>query len=95
VPDAMAKRWGIKGIIIGKVTRGGAADRAGLKGARQTMIGKIQLGDVIISVAGKAVATIDDLMDVMEAHKVGDQVSVEIVRENRRETVPVTLQAVN
>ncbi|HWG95726.1 MAG TPA: PDZ domain-containing protein, partial [Nitrospira sp.] len=77
------------------VTRGGAADRAGLKGARQTMIGKIQLGDVIISVAGKAVATIDDLMDVMEAHKVGDQVSVEIVRENRRETVPVTLQAVN
>jgi S1-C subfamily serine protease len=95
VPDAMAKRWGIKGVIIGKVTRGGAADRAGLKGARQTMMGQIQLGDVIVSVTGNPVATIDDLMDVMEAHKVGDQVSVEILRGNRREKVSVILQAVN
>jgi S1-C subfamily serine protease len=95
VPDAMAKRWGIKGVIIGKVTRGGAADRAGLRGARETMMGQIQLGDVIISVDGKPVATIDDLMDVMEAHKVGDQVTVDILRGNRRERVSVTLQAVN
>jgi S1-C subfamily serine protease len=41
------------------------------------------------------VATIDDLMDVMEAHKVGDQVTVDILRGNRRERVSVTLQAVN
>lgn len=95
VPDAMAKRWGIKGVIIGKVARGGAADRAGLKGARETMTGQIQLGDIIVSVAGKPVATVDDLMDVMEAHKVGDQVTVEVLRGNRREKVSVTLQAVN
>lgn len=95
VPDTMAKRWGIKGVIIGKVARDGAADRAGLKGARQTMMGQIQLGDIIVSVDGKPVATVDDLMDVMEAHKVGDQVSVEILRGNRRERVSVTLQAVN
>lgn len=95
VPDAMAKRWGIKGLIIGKVTRGGPADRAGLKGARETMAGRIQLGDIIVSVAGKPVTTVDDLMDVMEEHKVGDQVSVEILRGNRREKVSVVLQAVN
>ncbi|MGC4099686.1 MAG: S1C family serine protease [Nitrospira sp.] len=95
VPDALAKRWGIKGVVIGKVTRGGAADRAGLKGARETMIGQIQLGDVIVSVAGKSVTTIDDLMDVMEAHKIGDHVSVEILRGKRHENVSVTLQAVN
>ena len=95
VPDTMAKRWGIKGVIIGKVTRGGAADRAGLKGARETMMGQVQLGDIIVSAAGKPVATIDDLMDVMEAHKVGEQVSVEILRGNRREKVSVVLQAVN
>ena len=95
VPDAMAKRWGIKGVIIGKVTRGGAADRAGLKGARETMMGQVQLGDIIVSAAGKPVATIDDLMDVMEAHKVGEQLSVEILRGNRREKVSVVLQPVN
>ncbi|GKS65658.1 2-alkenal reductase [Nitrospira sp.] len=95
VPDTMAKRWGIKGLIIGKVTRGGPADRAGLKGARETMAGRIQLGDIILSVAGKPMNTVDDLMDVMEEHKVGDHVNVEILRGKRQEKVSVTLQAVN
>jgi len=95
VPDSMAKRWGIKGLIIGKVTRGGPADRVGLKGARESATGRIQLGDIIVSVAGKPVTTVDDLMDVMEEHKVGDHVSVEILRGNRRGKVSVILQAVN
>jgi S1-C subfamily serine protease len=95
VPDAMARRWGIKGLIIGKVARGGSAERAGLKGARETPTGRIELGDIVVGVAGKPVMTIDELMDVLEHHKVGDQVVVEILRENRREKVTVTLQAVN
>ena len=95
VPDAMARRWGIKGLIIGKVSRGGAAERAGLKGARETASGRIELGDIVVAVAGKPVTTIDELMDVLEHHKVGDQVVVELLRSNRREKVTVTLQAVN
>ncbi len=95
VPDAMVKRWGIKGLVIGKVSRGGAADRAGLRGARETAAGRIELGDIVVAVAGTPVATIDDLMDVLEHHKVGDQVIVEVIRGNRREKIAVTLQAVN
>jgi S1-C subfamily serine protease len=59
------------------------------------MMGQIQLGDIIVSVSGKAVTTIDELMDAMEEHKIGDQVTVEVLRGNRREKVSVTLQAVN
>ena len=95
VPDAMVRRWGIKGLVIGKVWRAGAADKAGLKGARETVNGRVELGDVIVAVGGKPVATVDDLLDVMEAHRVGEQVTVEILRGNRREKVAVTLQAVN
>jgi S1-C subfamily serine protease len=95
VPDAMAKRWGVKGLIIGKVSRGGAAERAGLQGARETLPGRVELGDVIVSVNGKPVATVDELMDVMEDHKVGDRVTVDILRGSRRQQVVVTLQAVN
>jgi len=95
VPDAIARRWGIKGLIIGKVSRGGAAERAGLKGARETATGRIELGDIVVAVAGRPVTTIDELMDVLENHKVGDQVAVEILRGNRREKIMVTLQAVN
>jgi len=95
VPDAIARRWGIKGLIIGRVSRGGSADRAGLRGARETVTGRVELGDIIVAVAGKPVTTIDELMDVLEDHKVGAQVAVEILRGNRRERVPITLQAVN
>ena len=95
VPDAMARRWGINGLVIGKVSRGGAAERAGLKGARETSSGRIELGDIVVAVAGKPVTTIDELMDVLEHHKVGDQVAVDILRGNRREKIMVTLQAVN
>jgi S1-C subfamily serine protease len=95
VPDAMAKRWGIKGLIIGKVGRGSGAEKAGLKGARETFDGRVELGDVITAVDGKQVKTVDELMDVMESHKVNDQVTVEFMRDTRRERVSVTLQAVN
>ncbi len=95
VPDAMAKRWGIKGLIIGKVSRGSGAEQAGLKSARETLNGRVELGDIITAVDGKPVGTIDDLMDVMERHKVNDRVAVEILRGDHRERVSVTLQAVN
>ena len=95
VPDAMAKRWGIKGLIIGKVSRGSGAEQAGLKGARETIAGRVELGDIITAVDGKPVETIDNLMDVMEHHKVNDRVAVEILRGGRHERVSVTLQAIN
>ena len=91
----MAQRWGIKGLIIGKVSRGGGAEQAGLKGARETVAGRVELGDIITAVDGKPVGTLDELMGVMERHKVNDQVMVEILRGTRRERVSVTLQAVN
>lgn len=95
VPDALAKRWGIKGLIIGKVSRGGSADRAGLRGARETATGRIELGDILVAIGGKPVDTIDDLMDIMDRHKVGDRVTVEVLRNNRRHSIDVILQAVN
>ena len=95
VPDSIVKRWGIKGLVIGKVARGGSADRAGLRGARETQAGRIELGDIVVAIDGKPVETIDDMMDVMEAHKVGDQVTLEIIRANKRQQLSLTLQAVN
>ena len=95
VPDAMARRWGVKGVIIGKVGRGSAAERIGLRGARETAGGRIELGDIIVAVEGRPVETIEDLMDLMEQHKVGDQVTIEFMRGNRRVQAVATLQAVN
>jgi S1-C subfamily serine protease len=91
----MARRWGVQGVIIGKIGRGSTAERAGLRGSRETSVGRIELGDILVGVDGKPVETIDDLMALMEQHKVGDQVIIDYVRGNRKLQVTVTLQAVN
>ncbi|CUQ66590.1 Peptidase S1C, HtrA family [Candidatus Nitrospira inopinata] len=95
VPDSMARRWGIKGLIIGKVARGGSADRAGLRGVREAAGGRIELGDILVAVEGTPVETVDDLLDVLEKFKVGDRIKVDVIRNNKRTSVDVTLQAVN
>lgn len=95
VPDALARRWGIKGLVIAKVARGGSADRAGLRGVREAAGGRIELGDILVAVEGTPVETVDELLDVLERFKVGDRVRVEVIRDNKRLSVDVTLQAVN
>ncbi|MBP9636576.1 MAG: PDZ domain-containing protein, partial [Nitrospira sp.] len=64
-------------------------------GARETVGGRIELGDIIVAVDGQPVETIDDLMDLMEKHKVGDEVTIDYVRGKRRLQVMAPLQAVN
>jgi S1-C subfamily serine protease len=81
--------------VIGKVSRGGSADRAGLRGVRETAAGRIELGDIVVAVDGKPVETVDDFMGVMEKYRVGDRVKVDVVRNNKRRSVDVTLQVVN
>ena len=95
VSDAIARRWGITGLVIAKVARGGSADRAGLIGVREGGAGRIELGDIIVAVEGKPIESIDDLMDAMEKHQVGDRVKVDVIRNKKRRSVEVTLQAVN
>ncbi|MGQ0812676.1 MAG: S1C family serine protease [Nitrospiraceae bacterium] len=95
VPDAIAKRLGLKGVIIGKVLPGSGAERAGLRGARETISGRVEIGDIIVGVDGKTVTFLDDLMGALERHKVGDQVMIDVVRGNRRQQVPVVLQPVH
>ena len=59
------------------------------------MTGRVELGGVLMAVDGRPVETVDDLMDVLETHKVGDRVKVDVVRNNKRRSVEVILQAVN
>jgi len=95
VSDAVSKRWGIKGVVIAKVARGSSADRAGLIGLREGADGRIEIGDILVSVEGRSLETINDLMDAMEKHKVGDRVKVDVIRNKKRRSVDMTLQAVN
>ncbi len=92
IQDEIAQRWGIKGAILARVERHGAAGKAGLRGVRETGGGRIELGDIIIKLDGKPVDNVDDLTRILDGHKVGDDVRVEYLRNRKPESVTLTLQ---
>jgi len=81
-----------KGVMVGKVTRGGAAARAGLQGV--TVEGRrVLAGDLIQGVNGRSVPDWDGLLDAVEALPLGSTVQLDIEREGRKQRVAIRLEA--
>jgi S1-C subfamily serine protease len=83
------------GLIIGEVYRGSGAAAAGLRGSvvRETLFGVVlqQIGDIILAIDGKPVASAGELQQALQEKKPGQVVQLEILRSGRRMTVPVRL----
>ncbi len=94
IPDSIAARWGIKGLVIAKVLPGSMADKAGLQGLEETKTGRIRLGDVITTIDGEAIRTYDDLARLLDRHNVGDRIKLGIRRSGKEQTLSLQLQAV-
>ncbi|MEE8556854.1 MAG: trypsin-like peptidase domain-containing protein [Myxococcota bacterium] len=94
VDDVWAARFGVDGVVVAAVTRGSAAERAGLRGARQTPSGRIELGDVITRLDDRSIRSNDDLFRALDQYEVGDRVSLTVDRAGRSRQVAVTLQEI-
>jgi S1-C subfamily serine protease len=83
------------GALITDVVNGSPADDAGLKGSTGEDTFQLQRiktgGDVVIAVDGKPVFQNNDLSKLVAAHKPGDTVTLDILRDGHHETVDVTL----
>jgi len=81
----LAQYFGVKqgkGILISEVTKGGAADKAGLKA-----------GDVIVQVDGRPISGVEELRATLNDNFTGDthKVNMIIVRDHHEQTVSVEL----
>jgi len=91
IPDGWAASIDVPpGIIVGRVRRGGPAERAGLRGLARQGRG-YALGDVIVGVNGKPVKDMDRLLDAAEALPPGAGLELEVLREGRRIKVVLEL----
>lgn len=95
VPDSMKRRivGDDKGIIVSYVDEKGSAAKAGIKGMTQDQFGRTYLGDIILSVDGQDVNNLDDIYQVLELKKIGDEVMVKYRREGKVLATKVRLQA--
>jgi S1-C subfamily serine protease len=84
-----------EGALVVEVVRGGPGDRAGLRGGNKVVqIGNFLLpigGDVVVSLDGQSVVSSDDLIRAVRKHRVGEQVALRVLRQNRFLEIPLVL----
>lgn len=97
----LAQEWNLpvkEGVLVAQVIPGGPADKAGIQaaaGSSSTYSGMVNLGrgDILIAVGGRAVKSMDDLYNEVDRLKVGQRVSLDILRDGRQTSIEVTLEA--
>jgi S1-C subfamily serine protease len=93
--DRIAYELGLEGVLVIDVSRGGGAEKAGLRPTRRDANGRLVLGDVIVAVGPRPVKDADDLAQALETRSVGDTVEITVLREDRRVKLEVKLQDVS
>ena len=87
-----------RGVLVGAVSEGSPAEKAGLQGSdkeaeidgQQVKIG----GDVITAIAGQTIKDFEDLTTYLaRSGKVGQQVELSVIRDGKEATVTLTLAA--
>jgi len=83
-----------RGILIINVQPGSAAAKAGLLGTSRTR-SRIVLGDIIIGINGVAVSQPADLAREFANYKIGETVSLKLIRQEQEFQVEVVLEAMS
>jgi S1-C subfamily serine protease len=91
--DKLAQRLGIDGVLIISVEPGSSAEKSGLRGSRRA-VGEVVLGDIIVAVNGRRVHSFDGLRNEMEQYRVGDEVTLTVLRDGREVPVRAVLEEV-
>ncbi|MBI2956364.1 MAG: trypsin-like peptidase domain-containing protein [Acidobacteria bacterium] len=83
------------GVLVAEVARGGAAERAGLRGGtRWARVGRLRVpvgGDVIVALNGQKVESVVDINRVVYKKRPGESVEVTFYRGGEKRTAKVPL----
>jgi len=90
-----------QGLLIVRLTPGGAAERAGLRGPQvvERRLGPLAVlrqtdhsaADLIVGVDAEDVTTADDFLSYIETKRPGQQIQVRVIRDGQEIEVPVVL----
>jgi len=86
-----------RGALVGTVTAGGPADKAGLRGGRRTVrvpgyLEPVQAGgDIIVGIDGNRITGMDSLISYLDFTEAGQVVVLDVIRGTERLSIRVTL----
>ena len=94
--DAELLRLKFPGVLIADVFKGSPAHKAGLRASDSTVrLGNVIIaagGDLIASINGKPIATMDELSDLMETFERGETVTLKVLRGAKELDIKVKLE---
>jgi len=91
VSDHATRRLGLQGALVGTVSRGSGADRAGIRPTYRSRNGRWVLGDLIIAVDGEPVRSGGELGLALERRNAGEFVTVTVERDDEEIDLRVEL----
>jgi S1-C subfamily serine protease len=90
--DELAQESGVmEGVVIARVLPGTPAARAGLVAAHLDQNDKVVLGDVIVGIDDQRIRTVNDLQQVLKNRRVGDKVTLQVLRGGQQISKVITL----
>ncbi|KAM0912600.1 hypothetical protein ACQ4PT_012693 [Festuca glaucescens] len=91
-PDQSVEQLGLSGVLVLDAPPNGPAGKAGLQSTKRDAYGRLILGDIITSVNGTKVGNGSDLYRILDQCKVGETVTVEVLRGDQKEKIAVVLE---
>ncbi|HEX8737213.1 MAG TPA: trypsin-like peptidase domain-containing protein [Pyrinomonadaceae bacterium] len=80
------------GLLVITIAPGSAAERAGLRPTTQNYDGRINMGDIITALDGRALKSVDELYRAIDGRQIGDSIQLEVWRDGRQKTLEVKLE---
>jgi S1-C subfamily serine protease len=83
-----------RGVMVDRVAKGGAAEKAGLRGVEYNGRAPERPGDLIVAINDQAVNDVEDYERIVRDLKVGDTAKLKIVRGTKEMEVTITVGGV-
>jgi len=83
---------GKRGVIVASLDDRGAANDAGMKAADSADAAVPKGGDLIVAINGKPITDMADVSEAVASRKVGEQITVTVLRDGKSETLTLTLK---
>ena len=95
LPDHIARRLGVTGVVVHEVRSDGPAARAGIESLRADLFGNLTGFDLLLALDGQELHSYDDLFTALEAHEAGDEIELQVARGREVRSVRVKLENLN
>jgi S1-C subfamily serine protease len=94
LPDWIAARAGLKGVVIERMLPESAAAKAGLRPSKISGNQLVTAGDAIVGVDGQPIESRADLFRILDSHEIGQEVNVVYLRDGKEQKAKVRLVGV-